>query len=68
MISVARDSQKGIVIGGKGKMIRKIGSDARMEIQDTLKKPVYLELFVRVEEDWPKFEAKLKKLGYVMPD
>ncbi len=68
VISVARDSQKGIVIGGKGKMIRKIGKDARMEIQDMLKKPVYLELFVRVEEDWPKFEAKLKKLGYVMPD
>jgi GTP-binding protein Era len=68
VISVARDSQKGIVIGDKGKMIKRIGRDARMEIQDMLKKPVYLELFVKVEQDWPKFEVKLKKLGYVIPD
>ncbi len=68
VISVARNSQKGIVIGEKGKMIKKIGQDARMEIQEMLKKPVYLELFVRVEEDWPKFEAKLKRLGYVIPE
>ncbi len=68
VISVARNSQKGIVIGEKGKMIKKIGQEARMEIQEMLKKPVYLELFVRVEEDWPKFEAKLKRLGYVIPE
>ncbi len=68
VISVARNSQKGIVIGEKGKMIKKIGQDARIEIQEMLKKPVYLELFVRVEEDWPKFEAKLKRLGYVIPE
>ncbi len=68
VISVAKNSQKGIVIGQGGKMIKKIGQDARMEIQEMLKKPVYLELFVRVEEDWPKFESKLKKLGYVLLD
>jgi len=68
VISVARDSQKGIVIGEKGKMIKKIGKEARLEIQEMLKKPVFLELFVRVEEDWPKFESKLKKLGYVIPE
>jgi GTP-binding protein Era len=68
VISVAKNSQKGIVIGQSGKMIKKIGQEARMEIQEMVKKPVYLELFVRVEEDWPKFEAKLKKLGYVLPD
>ncbi len=68
VISVARNSQKGIVIGEKGKMIKKIGQDARIEIQEMLKKPVYLDLFVRVEEDWPKFEAKLKRLGYVIPE
>ncbi len=68
VISVARDSQKGIVIGEKGKMIKKIGQEARLEIQEMLKKPVFLELFVRVEEDWPKFESKLKKLGYVLPE
>ncbi len=68
VISVARDSQKGIVIGEKGKMIKKIGKDARLEIEQMVKKPVFLELFVRVEEDWPKFESKLKKLGYVLPE
>ncbi len=68
VISVAKNSQKGIVIGQNGKMIKKIGRDARMEIQEMVKKPVYLELFVKVEEDWPKFESKLKKLGYVLPD
>ncbi len=67
VISVARDSQKGIVIGKSGKMIKRIGKDARIAVQNILKKPVYLELFVRVEADWPKFEAKLKKLGYIMP-
>ncbi len=68
VISVARDSQKGIVIGEKGRMIKKIGREARLEIQEMLKKPVFLELFVRVEEDWPKFESKLKKLGYILPE
>ncbi len=67
VIYVSRESQKGILIGKKGTMIKKIGSFARFEIEQALKKQVYLELTVRVEEDWPKLENKLKKFGYVVP-
>jgi GTP-binding protein Era len=68
VISVARESQKGIVIGQKGKKLKKIGTEARAEIQQILKKPVYLDIFVRTEKDWPKLEEKVKKLGYRVSD
>lgn len=66
VIHVAKESQKGIVIGANGSMIKKIGTATRLELQEILKKPIYLELQVRVEEDWPKLESKLKKLGYII--
>ena len=59
-----RESQKGIVIGKGGEMLKKIGSSARFEIQKFLDKKVYLDTFVKVDKDWRSTEAKLKKYGY----
>ncbi len=65
-IYVSKESQKGIVIGANGAMIKKIGTASRLELSELLKKPVFLDLHVKVEEDWPKTESKLKKLGYII--
>lgn len=65
MILVERDSQKGIIIGKQGQMIRKIGMEARKELEDILGSRIFLELFVRVEKDWRNKESKLKQLGYI---
>ncbi|MGB9694585.1 MAG: GTPase Era [Caldisericaceae bacterium] len=67
VIYVSREPQKAIVIGHSGKMIKKIGSFARFEMEQTFKREVYLQLTVKVEENWPKLESKLKKLGYIIP-
>jgi GTP-binding protein Era len=61
---VERDSQKGIVIGGGGKMLKQIGSKARAEIEAMGGRRVYLELRVKVEKDWRNNENVLKRLGY----
>ena len=63
-IVVEKDSQKGIVIGAGGKMIKLIGSKARKDIEILLHKHVFLELFVRVSEDWRNQEKEIKKYGY----
>lgn len=63
-ITVERDSQKGIVIGRRGELLKKIGSLARREIEDLLQAKVFLELFVRVRKDWSENEMMLKELGY----
>lgn len=67
-IVVEKDSQKGIVIGAGGKRIRSIGTKARRDIEHLLSKHVYLELFVKVEEDWRDNESSLKKYGYKKED
>ncbi len=64
IIIVERDSQKGIVIGKGGEMLKKIGRQARIDIQKFLDKKVFLETFVKVDKDWRSSEAKLKKYGY----
>jgi GTP-binding protein Era len=64
VIVVERDSQKGIVIGKGGEMLKKIGRQARIDIQKFLDKKVFLESFVKVDKDWRSSEAKLKKYGY----
>lgn len=61
---VEKDSQKGIVIGAQGKRIKSIGTKARKDIEDLLGKHVFLELFVRVEQDWRNQEKHLKAFGY----
>ncbi|MCF7923682.1 MAG: GTPase Era [Candidatus Izimaplasma sp.] len=63
-IVVERKSQKGIVIGKNGSMLKRIGVAARKDIQDLLKRKVYLELYCKVEEDWRNREYYLKNYGY----
>ncbi len=62
-IYVERDSQKKIIIGKQGSRVSKIGTDARVQIQDLLHKKVYLELFVKVVKDWRNKERSLDELG-----
>jgi GTP-binding protein Era len=64
IIHVEKPSQKGIIIGKKGAALKKIGSDARKEIEDFLGAKVYLECWVNVEKNWSKSQTALKKLGY----
>jgi len=59
-----RQSQKGILIGSGGRMLKKIGTLAREELEHLLRKKVYLELYVKVDEDWTKSEVGLKRAGY----
>lgn len=63
-IIVEKESQKGIVIGANGKRIKLIGEKARIDIEKLLKKHVYLELVVKVEEDWRNNEKMLLRYGY----
>lgn len=63
-IHVERDSQKAIIIGKGGQMLKQIGTAARLEAEKLLGQKVFLELFVRVEEDWSQDPKLMKKLGY----
>ena len=63
-IFVERDSQKGILIGKAGEDIKRIGVEARIDIEKFLGKKVFLELFVKVEKEWRKNENKLRRFGY----
>jgi GTPase len=62
-IHVERDSQKGILIGQRGARIKEIGRAARLELEQMLDRRIYLELFVRVQEEWTTREAMLKEFG-----
>jgi len=64
VIHVERPSQKKIVIGAGGKMLKEIGKEARIDIQRLLGTKVFLELFVKVTKDWSKKPGSLKELGY----
>ena len=64
LIIVERDSQKGIIIGKGGDMLKKIGRAARLDMEDFLGQKVFLETFVKVDKDWRANEHKLKKYGY----
>lgn len=64
VIYVERDSQKGIVIGHGGKSLKKVGMEARKDIEAFFEKKVFLELFVKVEKDWRNKDAKLRNFGY----
>lgn len=57
-------SQKGILIGKGGSMLKKIGTEARKELEEITEKKVYLELNVKVEKDWRKKQSSLKNFGY----
>jgi GTP-binding protein Era len=63
-IYVSRKSQKGIIIGDKGSAIKKLGMESRKSIETFLEKRVFLELFVKIKEDWRDDEGSLKMFGY----
>ncbi len=65
VIYVERDSQKGILIGKGGSMLKRVGTDARKDIEKFFDKRVYLELFVKVEPNWRNRENKLRQFGYI---
>ena len=63
-IYVARDSQKGILIGHKGEKLKKVGQTAREDMEQFLGKKVFLQLFVKVNDDWRNNERQLRRFGY----
>ena len=64
VIFVERESQKGIIIGHQGKALKKVGMEARKDIEAFLQKQVYLELFVKVDKDWRQKTSRLRHYGY----
>jgi len=64
LIHVTRDSQKGIIIGHKGSMLKRVGTEARRDMEDFFRKKVFLELYVKVTKDWRDKPLVLKRFGY----
>ena len=64
LIHVARDSQKGIIIGHKGEKLKKVGTEARKDMEDFFSKKVFLELYVKVTKDWRNKPRELRRFGY----
>lgn len=64
VIHVARDSQKGIIIGHRGQMLKKVGTEARLDMEDFFGRKVFLEMYVKVSKDWRDKPTMLKKFGY----
>ena len=64
VIYVMRESQKGIVLGKKGAALKKVGTAARIDMEDFFQKKVFLELFVKVDPDWRESRRELRKFGY----
>jgi len=65
VINCMRDSQKGILIGKKGAMLKKVGTEARLDMEAFFEKKVVLHLFVKVNPDWREDKRKLKAFGYI---
>jgi GTPase len=66
-IYVERDNQKGIVVGHDGQMLKRIGQAARKSIEESLQGRVYLDLWVKVRENWRSRDEELRRLGYATP-
>ncbi|MEE4177183.1 MAG: GTPase Era [Bacteroides sp.] len=64
IIYVSRESQKGIIIGHKGSMLKKVGTEARIDIEKFLEKKAFLELHVKVSKNWRESDTQLKRFGY----
>lgn len=64
IIYVMRDTQKGIVIGKAGTALKKVGTQARHDMEDFFQKKVFLQLLVKVDKDWRENKRELKKFGY----
>jgi GTP-binding protein Era len=59
-----KDSQKGIIIGHKGESIKRVGVEARKDLEKFFEKQIHLELFVKVKKDWKNDERMLRNFGY----
>ena len=64
VIYVMRDTQKGIIIGKAGQSLKKVGTQARIEMEDFFQKKVFLSLYVKVDPDWRESKRELRKFGY----
>jgi GTP-binding protein Era len=64
VIWVERDSQKGIVVGKGGSILKKVGRAVRLELKQQFERPVHVELWVKVKENWADNEEQLQRLGY----
>lgn len=64
IILVERETQKGIIIGHKGNMLKKVGTQARLDLEKFFDKKVHVEIFVKVSKDWRSNEYQLRKFGY----
>ena len=64
VIYVMRESQKGIVIGRQGSGLKKVGSQARVDMEDFFQKKVFLKMYVKVDPDWREKRSELRKFGY----
>ena len=61
---VERNSQKGIIIGHKGTALKRVGTEARKDLEKFFNKKVFLELYVKVNKDWRNNSRQLKRFGY----
>ncbi|MBO4475175.1 MAG: GTPase Era [Bacteroidales bacterium] len=64
VIYVSRESQKGIIIGKKGAALKKVGTQARIDMEDFFQKKVFLSIFVKVDPDWRENKRELRRFGY----
>jgi len=64
VIMVERETQKGILIGHKGKALKRVGSEARKDLEQFFGKQVHLELYVKVNKNWRSNSRQLKRFGY----
>lgn len=64
LIYVERETQKGIIIGHKGSALKKVGAEARKDLEDFFEKQIFLELIVKVNKNWRSDERQLKRYGY----
>jgi GTP-binding protein Era len=64
VVYVEKESQKGIIIGSGGQLLKRIGREARSDIEGLIQHPVYLDLWVKVRKNWRKKESDLKQLGF----
>lgn len=64
VIFVNRNTQKGIIIGHKGEMLKRVGTEARKDMEEFFGKKIFLEMFVKVRKDWRDNDSQLRKFGY----
>jgi len=61
---VERDTQKGIIIGHKGSALKRVGSEARKDLEKFFGKKIYMDLYVKVNKNWRSSDSQLKRFGY----